>query len=251
VDMLLGLTAPDSGAVSIFGLAPREAVAAGKVGAILQIGGLIRDLSVRELLEMMTSLYPSPRPVDELLELSGLTSAARQRTQTLSGGQRQRARMAVAMASDPDLLVLDEPTVGMDVESRQRFWTTMRELSSRGKTLLFATHYLEEADANADRVVLIAHGRIVADGSTTEIKAMVGGRSIRATLPGVALEELERLPGVSHADRRGDTVVLSCSDSDAAIRALVAQYEDARDIEVTGAGLEDAFMALTAAEAAV
>jgi ABC-2 type transport system ATP-binding protein len=250
VDMLLGLTAPDSGAVSIFGKVPRDAVEAGLVGAMLQVGGLIRDLSVRELLEMMTSLYPSPRAVDELLELSGLTSAARQRTQTLSGGQSQRARMAVAMASDPDLLVLDEPTVGMDVESRQRFWTTMRELAGRGKTLLFATHYLEEADDNADRVVLIARGRIVADGSTTEIKAMVGGRSIRATLPGVALEALERLPGVTHAERHGDTVLLSCSDSDAALRRLLDAYADARDIEVAGAGLEEAFLALTAAEAA-
>jgi ABC-2 type transport system ATP-binding protein len=246
VDMLLGLTEPDSGSVSIFGVDPREAVSAGSVGAMLQTGALIRDLSVRELLAMMASLYPAPVDVDSLLETTGLTSVADRRTQTLSGGQSQRARLAVALASDPDLLVLDEPTVGMDVESRQRFWATMREFSAREKTVLFATHYLEEADANADRVVLIAGGRIVADGSTTEVKAMVGGRSIRATLPGVELAALERLPGVTHAERHGDTVVLSCSDSDVALRALLASYADARDVEVSSAGLEAAFLALTA-----
>jgi ABC-2 type transport system ATP-binding protein len=246
VDMLLGLTAPDRGSVSIFGREPRDAVASGAVGAMLQTGALIHDLSVRELLAMMASLYPAPREVDELIELLGLESAAGQRTQTLSGGQTQRVRLAVALASNPDLIVLDEPTVGMDVESRQRFWATMRGYSAAGKTVLFATHYLEEADANADRVVLIAEGRIVADGPTTEIKAMVGGRSIRATLPDVDLETLERLPGVTHAERRGEAVVLTCSDSDAAIRALVAEYPDARDIEITGAGLEQAFLKLTA-----
>jgi ABC-2 type transport system ATP-binding protein len=249
VDMLLGLGTPDRGAVSIFGVEPREAVAAGAVGAMLQTGALLRDLSVRELLTMMASLYPAPRDVDELIELLGLESAASRRTQTLSGGQNQRVRLAVALASDPDLLVLDEPTVGMDVESRQRFWATMRGFSAEGRTVLFATHYLDEADANADRVVLIADGRIVADGPTTEIKAMVGGRSIRATLPGVELEALERLPGVTHAERRGEAVVLTCSDSDAAIRALLAEWPEARDIEIAGAGLEQAFLQLTTAKA--
>jgi ABC-2 type transport system ATP-binding protein len=137
----------------------------------------------------------------------------------------------------------------MDVESRQRFWATMRGFSAEGRTVLFATHYLDEADANADRVVLIADGRIVADGPTTEIKAMVGGRSIRATLPGVELEALERLSGVTHADRRGEAVVLTCADSDAAIRALLAEWPEARDIEITGAGLEQAFLQLTTAKA--
>jgi ABC-2 type transport system ATP-binding protein len=121
----------------------------------------------------------------------------------------------------------------------------MRAFASRGKTILFATHYLEEADAYADRAVLMARGRVVADGPTTEIKALVGTRTIRATLPGVALEQLERLPGVSHAERRGEAVILACSDSDAAIRALLAAYPQARDIEITGAGLEEAFLILT------
>ena len=165
---------------------------------------------------MMASLYPKPLPVDEVLELTGIAELAERRTQKLSGGQTQRVRFAVALVSNPDLLVLDEPTAAMDVEGRHAFWTTMREFASRGKTVLFATHYLEEADDYADRVVLMAAGSIVADGPPTEIKAMVGVRSIRATLPGASIEALEALPGVTHADRRGESIVLACIDSDAA-----------------------------------
>jgi ABC-2 type transport system ATP-binding protein len=155
-------------------------------------------------------------------------------------------RFAVALVSNPELLVLDEPTVALDVEGRLGFWTTMREFAGRGKTILFATHYLEEADTYADRAVLVAHGEIVADGPTNEIKAMVGNRSIRATLPGVDPDELARLPGVSGAERRGEAVTLVCNDSDAAIRALLAAYPAARDIEIEAAGLEQAFLELTA-----
>jgi ABC-2 type transport system ATP-binding protein len=154
----------------------------------------------------------------------------------------------VALVSDPDLLVLDEPTVGMDVESRRAFWTTVRRLSGDGKTFLFATHYLEEADAYADRAVLMARGRVVADGPTTEIKAIVGSRTIRATLPDVSLEALERLPGVTRAERRGEAIVLASSDSDASLRELLAAYPEAHDLEVRGAGLEEAFLQLTGDE---
>jgi ABC-2 type transport system ATP-binding protein len=154
-------------------------------------------------------------------------------------------RFAVAVVSDPDLLVLDEPTVGMDVESRHAFWTTVRELSRSGKTFLFATHYFEEADAYADRAVLMARGRVVADGPTTEIKAIVGTRTIRATLPDVPIEALEQLPAVTRAERRGDSIVLASSDSDISLRALLGAYRQARDIEVRGAGLEEAFLQLT------
>ena len=248
IDMVLGLLDPDAGSVEVFGASPRDAVDAGAVGAMLQTGALIRDLSVRELVAMMASLYPEAFEVDEVLELTGITDIAGRRTQKLSGGQTQRVRFAVALVSNPDLLVLDEPTAAMDVEGRHAFWTTMREFASRGKTVLFATHYLEEADDYADRVVLMANGSIVADGPPTEIKAMVGVRSIRATLPAAPLEELEALAGVTHADRRGEAIVLACSDSDAAIRALLAAYPDARDIEITGAGLEEAFLQLTGRE---
>ena len=245
IDMLLGLLEPDAGSVSVFGRAPGEAVAAGAVGAMLQSGSLIRDLSVRELVSMIASLYPAPLDVERGARATGVREIAAQRTQKLSGGETQRVRSAVALVSDPELLVLDEPTVAMDVEGRRAFWRTMREFAARGKTILFATHYLEEADTYADRAVLMAHGRLVADGPTNEIKAMVGTRTIRATLPQAPLSALRELPGVSAADRRGEAVVLTCADSDAAIRALLAAYPQARDIEIVAAGLEEAFLSLT------
>jgi ABC-2 type transport system ATP-binding protein len=248
IDMLLGLLRPDKGDVSLFGQPPASAIDKGAIGAMLQTGSLIRDLSVRELVTMMASLYPAPLRVDEVLELSGIEDISDRLTQRLSGGQTQRVRFAIALVSNPELLVLDEPTVAMDVEGRHGFWTTMREFASRGKTVVFATHYLEEADAYADRAVLMAHGRVVADGPTTEIKAMVGTRVIRATLPGVDVDALLELAGVTHVDRRGEAVMLHCTDSDAAIRTLLATYPDARDIEISGAGLEEAFLQLTGTE---
>jgi ABC-2 type transport system ATP-binding protein len=216
IDMMLGLLPPDAGTVSLFRRDPHEAIAAGSVGAMLQTG-----------------------------EITGLGDVADQRTQKLSGGQTQRVRFAIALAPNPQLLVLDEPTVAMDVEGRQAFWSSMRGLTDGGTTIVFATHYMEEADANADRAILMAHGRIVADGPTTEIKGMVGSRTIRATLPGASIDELRTLPGVASADRHGEAVILNCEDSDAAIRALLQRYPAARDIEISGAGLEQAFLQLT------
>jgi ABC-2 type transport system ATP-binding protein len=245
IDILLGLARPDAGTVTIFGVEPQRAIAAGAIGAMLQTGQLLRDLSARELVSMMASLYPKPLGVDEVLALTGIEEIADRRTQKLSGGESQRVRFALALVSDPQLLVLDEPTVAMDVESRHAFWTSMRDFAARGKTVLFATHYLEEADSYADRAVLMARGRVVADGATTEIKAMVGTRTIRATLPGVELAALETLPGVKQAERRGEAVTLRCGDSDAAIRALLGAYPAARDVEISGAGLEEAFLQLT------
>jgi ABC-2 type transport system ATP-binding protein len=245
IDMLLGLLDPDVGIVEVFGSSPHEAVADGRVGAMLQTGSLIHDVTVRELIAVTASLYPRPLDVDEAIRLTGIGEIARRRTQKLSGGEAQRARFAAALVADPELLVLDEPTVAMDVEGRRAFWSTMREFAMRGRTVLFATHYLEEADAYADRVILMAQGRIVADGPPTEIKAMVGRRHIRATLPRPDLVSLESLDGVSRAERRGDAISLVCSDSDAAIRALLLRFPEARDIEIAGAGLEDAFIELT------
>jgi ABC-2 type transport system ATP-binding protein len=245
IDMLLGLLEPDQGTVTLFERPPAEAIRAGSIGAMLQAGSLIPDLSVREIVSMTAALYPAPLDVNEVLELTGIDGFSAQRTQTLSGGQTQRVRFALALVSNPDLLVLDEPTVGMDVEGRRGFWKTMRDFAAGGRTVLFATHYLEEADAYADRAILIARGKIVASGPTTEIKAMVGTRTIRATLPGIDLERLGDLPGVTHVERRGEAVVLDCSDSDRAIRALLEQHSDAKDIEISGAGLEQAFLRLT------
>jgi ABC-2 type transport system ATP-binding protein len=249
IDMILGLAEPDGGTVSVLGGSPSAAIDAGAVGAMLQTGALIRDLSVEELIAMVASLYPEPLDVRETLEATGLAEIAGQRTQKLSGGQTQRVRFAVALVSNPKLLVLDEPTVAMDVEGRRSFWTTMRAEAAQGRTILFATHYLEEADAYADRAILMAHGEVVADGPTTEIRAMVGSRTIRATLPGVDPDGLERLPGVSGAERRGEAIVLACADSDEAIRALLAAYPEAHDIEIAAAGLEEAFLQLTGDEA--
>jgi ABC-2 type transport system ATP-binding protein len=245
IDMLLGLLPPDKGMVTLFGKPPVEAVGSGAIGAMLQTGALIRDVSVRELVTMMASLYPAPLGVDDVLQLTGITDLADRRTQKLSGGETQRVRFAVALVSNPDLLVLDEPTVAMDVEGRHGFWTTMRGFAERGKTVLFATHYLEEADMYADRAILMANGRVVADGPTNEIKAVVGLRTIRATLPDVDIETLRALPGVNDVERRGEAVILSCSDSDAAIRALLAAHPEARDIEIATGGLEQAFLFLT------
>ncbi len=245
IDMLLGLAKPDHGDVSVFGVSPDKAVAAGAVGGMLQTGTLIRDLNVRELITVVGSLYPDPLPVDQVLRLTGTTRLADRPTHKLSGGETQRVRFAVATVANPDLLVLDEPTVALDVEGRREFWTVMRTFASGGKTVLFATHYLEEADAYADRVILMARGKVMADGPATEIKAKVGGRTIRATVTPRDTQVLQALPGVTSVEERGDAVILRCGDSDAALRQLLIQFPQARDIEVRGAGLEEAFLELT------
>ena len=248
IDMILGLAKPDTGSVQVFGMTPAEAIARGAIGAMLQTGQLLRDLTVRELIDMMASLYPNPMGVNEVLSVTDIEEIADRRTQKLSGGQTQRVRSAIALVSNPDLLILDEPTVAMDVEVRREFWTSMREFAAQGKTVVFATHYLEEADAYADRIVLMARGRIVADGPATEIKAAVGLRTIKATLPKVPIAVLTRLEGVQTAELRGEAVVLHCTNSDAAIRALLRDFPAASDIEIAGAGLEEAFLLLTGDE---
>ncbi len=247
IDMVLGLTRPDQGSVSVFGQPPAVAVRAGWVGGMLQTGAPLDHLKVRELVTLTASYYPHPLRVDEVLRLTGVADFADRWTTKLSGGQAQRARFAAALVGDPDLMMLDEPTAAMDVEGRHEFWQAMRGVAQRGKTVVFATHYLEEADAYADRIVLIAAGRVVADGPATEIKAQAGSRTVRATLPSVDLASLKALPGVVSAERHGDAIVLSCSDGDAALSALLHAFPDARDIEVRGGSLEEAFLELTAA----
>jgi ABC-2 type transport system ATP-binding protein len=252
IEMVLGLTRPDSGTVTLFGKSPAQAVAAGAVGGMLQTGALLEYLSVRELITMVASVYPRPLPVEHAMRLAGVTEFAERRTNKLSGGQTQRVRFAIALVSNPDLFMLDEPTAAVDVEGRHEFWASIRAVAAEGKTVIFATHYLEEADAYADRIVLMARGRIVADGPATEIKAKVSGRIIRATIPvadpaGPAdPAALAALPGVTNAERHGEAVILTCADSDLTLRALLSRFPAARDIEVAGAGIEEAFMALTA-----
>jgi ABC-2 type transport system ATP-binding protein len=246
IDMILGLAQPDSGSVTLFGQPPSMAVSQGRISGMLQTGWLIPHLTVRELVTMVASLYPSPMPVEETLRMTSTAGFADRGTTKLSGGQAQRVRFALALVADPDLLVLDEPTAALDVESRREFWKIMRGVAESGKTVLFATHYLEEADAYADRIILMASGRVVADGSATEIKAAAGGRTIRATLLGGDRKALYLLPGVQTVDIHGDTVVLACHRPDEALRAFLNEYPQARDIEVKGVALEDAFVELTA-----
>jgi ABC-2 type transport system ATP-binding protein len=245
VDMLLGLTRPDEGQARIFGRSPREAVAVGEVGAMLQDGTLLEDATVAETVGLVAALHRSPLPVAEALRRAGVTELAGRRCGKLSGGQQQRVRFAVAVVCDPDLLVLDEPTVGMDVETRRLFWRSMREFSDSGRTVLFATHYLEEAEEFADRVVLMRSGRVAADGSVAEVRATVSGRTLRAVVPGMQQDALVALPGVTAAELRGDRVTMACADSDVALRALLAAHPAAHDIEIAAVGLEEAFLALT------
>ena len=206
--------------------APTEAVAAGAVGGMLQAGAPLEYLTVRELVTLVASVYPRPLPVDEAMRLAGVTEFAGRRTNKLSGGQAQRVRFALGWCQ-PRLLVLDEPTAAVDVEGRRAFWAAMRAVAAEGRTVLFATHYLEEADAYADRIVVMARGRIVADGPATEIKAKAGGRIIRATIPVAYLAgrgdtaALAALPGVTNAERHGEAVILTCADSDLTLRALL------------------------------
>jgi len=248
IDMVLGLSRPSSGTVSVLGLDPHQAVTRGLVSAVMQTGGLLKDLTVTETVAYTASLFAGTTPglpsVTEVLERAGIDSIADRKVGRCSGGEQQRLRFALALLSDPALLVLDEPTTGMDVEGRRAFWSAIREDGERGRTVLFATHYLEEADAYADRIVLVSRGRVVADGSAAEVKARTAGRTVRATLPGAELLGLDRLPGVEGVELRGDTVLLHARDTDAVARHLLTRT-DAHDLEITARGLEDAFLALT------
>jgi ABC-2 type transport system ATP-binding protein len=249
IDMVLGLSRPTSGDVRVLGLAPRQAIARGLVSAVMQTGGLIKDLTVRETVAYTASLFADSKPVDEVLANAGITGIADRKVAKCSGGEQQRLRFAMALLPDPALLLLDEPTTGMDVEGRRTFWSAIRRDAGKGRTVLFATHYLEEADQYADRIVLISNGRIVADGSGSEIRALASGRSVRATLPNTEpgrLSSLGSIPGagVDGVEVRGDTVILHAKDSDAVARYLLTET-DARDLEITSRGLEDAFLSLT------
>ncbi|WP_330475600.1 ABC transporter ATP-binding protein [Terrabacter sp. C0L_2] len=248
LDMVLGLTEPTSGTAEVFGRRPREAVIGGHVSAVLQTGGLLRDLTVRETVRMVASTYAVTTPVDEVIERAGLAALADRRVSKCSGGEQQRLRFALALLPDPRLLVLDEPTAGMDVTARRDFWDTMRADAGTGRTVVFATHYLEEADAFADRIVLVAGGRIVADGTTAEIRARASGRTVSATMPSgsvaSSVARLRGVDGVRDVEERGSRVVVTATDSDAVARLLLLEL-GGTDLEIVTAGLEQAFMTLT------
>ena len=239
----LGLLRPAAGAVRVLGRSPQDAVRAGCVGAMLQHGGLPSEARVGEVIRLVRGNYPDPWPLEDLVATAGIGGLLGREVDALSGGQRQRVLLALALSGQAPLLVLDEPTSAMDVEGRRAFWTTMRELAGRGHTIVFATHHLEEADAVADRVVVVAGGRLVADGTAAQIKAGTTGRTITFTAEPGRL--VEGLPGVTSAGRTGTRVSLTTHDVEATLRALLTDGGRLPDLEVRGASLEEAVLSLT------
>jgi len=249
IDMLLGLSKPDSGSVTVYGHSPRGAIARGQVSAVLQSGGLLNDLTVRETVTLTSTFFANSRPVDEVLERAGIRDIGGRMVGKCSGGQQQRLRFAMALLSDPGLLMLDEPTTGMDVEGRRDFWGAIRQDAARGRTVIFATHYLDEADTYADRIILVRKGQIVADGTSAEIKNLASGRTVRATLHDADQAALAAVAGVRSVEKRGDSILISTDDSDAVARYLLNNTQ-AVNLEITSHNLEDAFIALTGDDAA-
>jgi ABC-2 type transport system ATP-binding protein len=246
IDMVLGLSKPTTGTARVLGMDPRQAVARGLVSAVMQSGGLLKELTVRETVAYTASLFADTRPVDDVLTEAGIAAIADRMVAKCSGGEQQRLRFAMALLPDPALILLDEPTTGMDVEGRRTFWSAIRADAQRGRTVLFATHYLEEADQYADRIVLVSHGRVVADGTAAQVKALASGRTVRATVSDADAHtvELAALPGVTGVEVRGDSLLVHGRDSDAIARHLLTRT-DAHDLEITSRGLEDAFVTLT------
>jgi ABC-2 type transport system ATP-binding protein len=246
VDMLLGLSRPTDGSVQVYGRPPHDAVALGLVSAVMQTGGLLKDYTVEETVKLTAVLFGRPDgSAREALRRAGIADIGDRKVGKCSGGQQQRLRFAMALVPDPELLILDEPTTGMDVNGRHEFWSAIRDDARGGRTVIFATHYLEEADAYADRVVFVRRGKIVADGTSSEVKSMASGRTVRATLPGADESELAALPGVERVEIRGDSVFLHGRETDDIARYLLNQTP-ARDLEITSRNLEEAFLALTA-----
>jgi ABC-2 type transport system ATP-binding protein len=246
LNSVLGLLRPSAGTVRVLGRGARDAVAAGCVGAMLQHGGLPGEARVGEVLELVRREYPRPWPLADLAGTAGIGELLRRRVDALSGGQRQRVLLAIALAGAPPLLLLDEPTAAMDVEGRRAFWTTMRDLAGRGHTVVFATHHLEEADTVADRVVVVAGGRVVGDGNGAQIKAGTAGRTISFTAAPAGQPDLTGLPAVTAVARTGERVSLTTADAETTLRALLDRVGRLPDLEVRGASLEDAVLSLTA-----
>ena len=248
VNAVLGLLRPDAGSIRVLGRTPLDAIRAGGVGAMLQHGGLPSEARVGEVVELVRRSFGRAGgamawPLDDLVATAGIDGLLARPVEALSGGQRQRVLLALALAGEPPLLLLDEPTSAMDVEGRRAFWTTMRDLAGRGHTVVFATHHLEEADAVADRVVVVAGGRVVADGSAAQLKA--GGATRRISFTAGPDRDLDALPAVRASSWQGSTVTLTTADVEATLRALLADGDALPDLEVRGARLEDAVLTLT------
>jgi ABC-2 type transport system ATP-binding protein len=246
INLMLGLIRPDAGRVELFGRRPGQAVEAGRVGSMLQDTMYLPNATVREFVELARALYPRRAKVDDILAMAGLTDRAGGKLDKLSGGEAKRARFAFALAGDPDLLVLDEPTAAMDVAGRQQFWATMRDWSAGDRTVLFATHHMNEVEQYADRVIVIARGRVVADGPTTEVMALASGRTVSFDLCGAPSDGLRDLPRVRDMEIRADRVSIGTDDADALVTALVQSGRPFANLEIHSAGLEEAFITLTA-----
>jgi len=244
ISIILGLRQPTAGTATLFGLPPSDRQARSRAGIMLQESGVPTVLKVRELVDLFRGYYPRPLPTASAIELAGLEEKADAKVSTLSGGQHQRLYFALAIAGDPDVLFLDEPTVGLDVDGRRRFLESIRRFHESGKTILLTTHYLDEADELAERVVVIDRGRIIADASPREIKARVAGRRVsflsdafdHAVLDGAAVTSVER---------RGERTVILTNSAEQVVRRLLERVPDLRELEVVGADLEEAFVALT------
>jgi ABC-2 type transport system ATP-binding protein len=244
VKLFLGLAKPTTGTVSVFGGDPIHAEVRTRIGAMLQVAKVPETLRVREHIDLFSSYYPKPLPLAETLALAGLQEIKDREFGELSGGQRQRVLFALALCGDPDILFLDEPTVGLDVEARRLLWEEIRKLIARGKTILLTTHYLEEADALADRVVVINRGEIIAEGTPTEIKASTTGRRIRC-MSSLDLETVRSLPGVIEVRRDRNAIEIHAAEAEPILRELLMRDPGLSGIEVSSAGLEEAFLALT------
>ncbi len=243
VRLLLGLSSPTRGTVRVFGKDPRDAGARVRTGAMLQVGRVPETLRVREHIELFSSYYPRPMALGGVLRAAGLEGLEGRLFGGLSGGQKQRVLFALAICGNPDLLVLDEPTAGLDVESRRAMWTHIRSFVARGGSVLLTTHYLEEADALADRIVVIDRGRVVAEGTPENIKQRTASRRIRCRTS-ISPEVVRGIAGVVSAEWTGERVDIVASDSDRVVFELFTRDSRLRDLEVVGAGLEDAFLSI-------
>lgn len=249
ISMMLGLQTPTRGTVRLLGGDPREASNRQQIGAMLQDVNVIDRLTVRETIDLFRSYYEKPMSTDKLLYYAGLEDKQKARAEKLSGGQKRRLNFALALAGDPSVLFVDEPTVGMDVTARRVFWETLREFANAGRTIVLTTHYLEEADAIADRIVVISQGKLTADGTPGELKAGLGGKFVSFTAgANVTQEKLQGLPGVLEVEWSGRHVRLRTNRSDELLFAIVRMGLDVHDIEVKSGGLEDVFSALTVAQ---
>jgi ABC-2 type transport system ATP-binding protein len=244
IRILLGLAHASHGTARLFSSDPENREARTRVGAMLQVGKVPETLLVHEHIDLFSSYYPNPLPISETMSIAGVKEIANKKFGDLSGGQRQRVLFALAICGDPDLLFLDEPTVGLDVEARRMLWAEIRKMISRGKTVLLTTHYLEEADALADRVVVINRGSVIAEGSPADIKRQAAGRRIRC-VSSLDVTVVRRVAGVVDVRQDREALEIRATEAEPVIRELLARDQHLSGLEVTSAGLEDAFLALT------